>query len=203
MVWTNKDLEPYKQDYKKADSLLTEAGWIDTDGDGIRDKDGQKLELTLMTFSTRPGLPPMAEAIAAQLSKIGIKVTPEVLEYGDILERQKEGNWDLSLAPFAIAMVPDPEFILTNWYSTNGTDNKPGYSNPEVDKLIEETKGITNQEERYAKFNEVEKIVYEEQPMILVAYYGCDIVKKDTVKGYIFDPTAHDYRINAGMYIEK
>ncbi|AKB35802.1 Oligopeptide ABC transporter, periplasmic oligopeptide-binding protein OppA [Methanosarcina siciliae C2J] len=203
MIWANKDLEPYKQDYEKADSLLTEAGWVDTDGDGIRDKDGQKLELNLMTFSTRPGLPPMAEAIAAQLGEIGIEVTPEVLEYGAILERQKEGNWDLSLAPFTIAMVPDPEFVLTNWYSTNGTDNKPGYSNPEVDKLIEETRGITDQEERYAKFNEVEKIVYEEQPMILVAYYGCAIVKKDEVKGYVFDPTAHDYRINAGMYIEK
>jgi len=39
--------------------------------------------------------------------------------------------------------------------------------------------------------------------MIIVAYYGCAIVKKDYVKGYVFDPTAHDYRINAGMYLEN
>jgi peptide/nickel transport system substrate-binding protein len=45
--------------------------------------------------------------------------------------------------------------------------------------------------------------VYEEQPKILIAYYGCAIVKKDSVKNYVFDPTAHDYRVNAGMYIEQ
>lgn len=203
MVWANKSLKPYSQDLKKADELLTAAGWVDTDGDGIRDKDGKPLKLNLMTYAARPGLPPMAEAMAAQLREAGIGIETEVMEMGSIDDRREKGNWDLYLAAYNIAMVPDPEYILTNWYMTNGTDNTPGYSNPKVDTLITEARKITDPNERYKKFNEVEAIVYDEQPMIIVAYYGCAIVKKDYVKGYVFDPTAHDYRINAGMYLEN
>lgn len=203
MVWANKSLKPYSQDLEKADELLTDAGWVDTDGDGIRDKDGKPLKLNLMTYSARPGLPPMAEAMAAQLREAGIGIETEVMEMGSIDDRKEKGDWDLYLAAYNIAMVPDPEYILTNWYTTNGTDNTPGYSNPKVDSLIMEARKITDLEERYKKFNEVEAIVNEEQPMIIVAYYGCAIVKKDSVKGYVFDPTAHDYRINADMRIEK
>ncbi|MBP2030786.1 peptide/nickel transport system substrate-binding protein [Methanohalophilus levihalophilus] len=203
MAWTNKDLKPYDQDLEKAKELLTEAGWVDTDGDGIRDKDGEALEFELLTYSARPGLPPMAEAIAAQLKDVGISVSPQVLEWGAISDKQKNGDWELLLAAYNIAMVPDPEYVLSNWYTTTGPDNGPGYSNPEVDALVEEARTIKDLDLRYQKFNEVEAIVYEEQPMILVAYYGCAIVKKDSVKGYVFDPTAHDYRINAAMYMEE
>jgi peptide/nickel transport system substrate-binding protein len=203
MIWSNKNLEVYQQNQEKADELLTEAGWVDTDGDGIRDKDGRNLELSLLTYSARPGLPPMAEAIASQLGEIGIAVSTEVMEYGAITERKNEGNWDMCLAAYTLAMVPDPEPILRNWYGTNGTDNWPGYSNLEVDALIEEASKMTDLDDRYATFNQVEAIVYEEQPMILVAYYGCAIVKKDEVKGYEDDPTAHDYRVNTEMYIES
>jgi len=203
MVWANNSLTPYTRSLEKADELLTAAGWVDTDGDGIRDKDGKTLKLNLMTYSARPGLPPMAEAMAAQLKEAGIAVETEVMEFGSIEDRKEKGNWDLYLAAYNIAMVPDPEYVLTNWYMTDGPDNGPGYSNPKVDSLITEARKITDQEERYKKFNEVEAIVYDEQPMIIVAYYGCAIVKKDYVKGYVFDPTAHDYRINAGMYLEK
>lgn len=203
MSWANKDLEPYEQNLEKADELLTQAGWTDTDGDGIRDKNGQPLELELLTYAARPGLPPMSEAIAAQLKEAGISVSSQVLEWGAISDKRESGDWDLVLAAYNIAMVPDPAYVLNNWYTTDGPDNTPGYSNPEVDALVEEAKTIKDRDLRYQKFNEVEEIVYEEQPKILIAYYGCAIVKKDSVKGYVFDPTAHDYRVNAGMYIEK
>jgi peptide/nickel transport system substrate-binding protein len=203
MIWANKSLKPYTRNLKKADELMTAAGWVDINGDGIREKDGKPLKFNLMTYSERPGLPPMAEAIAAQLKEAGIDVETEVMEYGLIEDRRKEGNWDLFLIAANIAMVPDPDYILTNWYMTGGADNGPGYSNPKVDSMIKDARKITDLNERYKKFNDVEAIVYEEQPMIIVAYYGCAIVKKDYVKGYVFDPTAHDYRINADMHIEK
>lgn len=203
MVWANKNLTPYKQNLEKAGELLTEAGWVDTNGDGIRDKDGKELELKFMTYAERPGLPPMAETIAAELKEAGIKVTAEVMDFGAIEDNTESGNWDLYLAAYNIAMVPDPEYVLNNWYYTGGPDNGPGYSNPEVDALIDEARTITDLDARYKKFNEVEAIVYEEQPMIIVAYYGCAIAKNDNLKGYVFDPTAHDYRINAGMYMEN
>lgn len=203
MSWTNKSLKPYVRDVSKAKQLLEAAGWVDTNGDGIREKNGQPLTLSLLTYPARPGLPPMAEAIAAELKDVGIKVTVEIMESGAITQRQAEGKWDLYLIAANVAMVPDPQYVLTNWYTTTGPDNKGGYSNPVVDSKIAEASKIKDLKERYKKFNEVEAIVNEEQPMIIVAYYGCAIVKKDIVKGYVFDPTAHDYAINGAMYVEN
>lgn len=203
MVWTNKSLKPYEQDIEIANQLLDEAGLMDTNDDGIREKDGKPLKLSLITYAARPGLPPMAEAIAAQLKQVGISLQAQVLDMGAIDDMRKKGNWDLYLAAYNIAMVPDPEYVLTNWYTTAGPDNGPGYSNANVDSLIEEARTITDLSERYKKFNEVESIVHKEQPMIMIAYYGCAVVKKDTIKNYVFDPTAHDYRINADMYFEN
>lgn len=51
--------------------------------------------------------------------------------------------------------------------------------------------------------NEVQSIVHDELPIINVAYYGVAVAKKDYVKGYQFDPTAHDYKLNPEMYLEK
>ena len=50
--------------------------------------------------------------------------------------------------------------------------------------------------------DELEEIVQEDLPVIIVANYGVAIAKKDYVKGYVFDPTAHDYRLSPDMYIE-
>ncbi len=202
MIWSNKSLKPYPRDIEKAKKLLTDAGWIDTNGDGIREKNGKQLKLELLTYPARPGLPPMAEAISAELKDVGISVQPIIMDNSAITDKMK-GDWDLYLAAYNVAMVPDPAYVLTNWYTTTGPDNPTGYSNPKVDTLIEEASKIRDINERYKKFNDVEWIVYDEQPIIIVAYYGCAIVKQDYVKGYKFDPTAHDYRINAGMYIEK
>lgn len=203
MVWADKSLTPYPCNQTKAKELLAEAGWTDTDGDGIVDKNGEPLKLEMITYSERPGLPPMGEAIAAELKEVGIKADFDVMEYGSLDDRRKAGDWDLYLSAYTIAMVPDPQYILTNWYSTNGTDNNAGYSNPAVDAAIEEAGQISDLDARYQKFSAVQDIVYDDVPIIPVAYYGVAVVKKDTVKGYVFDPTAHDYRINPNMTIEK
>jgi peptide/nickel transport system substrate-binding protein len=201
--WTNKSLEEYKYDAQKARDLLADAGWTDSDGDGIVDKDGKSLELSLLTYPNRPGLPPMAEAIAGQLNEIGIKVQAEVLESGAISDRRKSGDWDLSLAAMSTAMVADPSYYLSFSYQTGGAFNNAGYSNSRVDELLEEASVTQDPEERLSMLNEVQSIVHDEVPIIDVAYYGVAVAKKDYVKGYQFDPTAHDYKLNPEMYLER
>ena len=55
MIWANKSLKPYTRDLKKAGELLTAAGWVDTNGDGIREKDGKPLKFNLMTYPRDQG----------------------------------------------------------------------------------------------------------------------------------------------------
>jgi peptide/nickel transport system substrate-binding protein len=58
--WANDKLAPYDYDVEKARDLLAQAGWKDNGGDGLVDKDGKPLELSLFTWPQRPGQPPMA-----------------------------------------------------------------------------------------------------------------------------------------------
>ena len=202
MKWANKNLKGYTYDPAKSASLLEEAGWVDSDGDGIREKDGKKLEFNLLTYTTRPGLPPMSEAIAAQMKDIGIKINARAMEYGSMKEKIDAGEWDLYIVANNMAMVPDPAYVLKTWYTTDGSSNTGKYSNPSLDAKITAAEQIMDEGARYAAFSEIQEIVMDELPIIPIAYYGVAIVKKDTVKGFVFNPTAHDYRIYPGMSIE-
>jgi len=200
--WANDKLVPYDYDVEKARNLLAQAGWKDNDGDGLVDKDGKPLALSLFTWPQRPGQPPIAEALASQMKEIGIKVNVDVIDYSVIDERQSRGEWDMVLAAMNVAMVPDSSYILDSNFKTGGSSNH-GSSNPEVDRLLDDASKTKDQEKRLEYFNQVQEIVQEELPFITVAYYGLAIAMKDSIKGYVFDPTAHDYKLNPEMYIEK
>lgn len=202
-VWTNKSLAAYEQNAEKAKELLAEAGWTDSNGDGLVDKDGKALEIDLLTYPNRPGLPPMAEAVSGQLKEIGIKMNVEVTESGVIDEKRKTGDWNVYLQAMNTAMVPDPSYYLGMTYKTGGAYNFPEYSNSKVDDLLMQVSETTNEQERLEMMNEVQSIIQDEIPVLTVAYYGVIVASKDYVKGYQYDPTAHDYKLSPEMYIEK
>ncbi|RLI78644.1 hypothetical protein DRP05_06500 [Archaeoglobales archaeon] len=79
--WANKNINGYEYNPEKAKELLKEAGWVDSDGDGVVEKDGKEFSVTLYTYPQRPGLKPMAEAIQAYLKDIGIKTELRVMDW--------------------------------------------------------------------------------------------------------------------------
>lgn len=203
MHWVNSDLKPYNYDPEKAKRLLTEAGWVDSNGDGVREKDGKPFKLGLLTYPNRPGLPPIGEAMAAQYKALGIDMKYQVMEWGGISDRLKAGDWDLLLSTMGVSNVADPSYVFNDMYITGGDGNRGGYSNSTLDAMIIEANKIADRKERYAKFNEIQVFVHEEQPIIPVCYYGCAIAKKDSIKGLVFDTTVHGFFLNPEMYKES
>jgi peptide/nickel transport system substrate-binding protein len=201
MAWSNKNLDQLPYDPEQAKALLAEAGYTDTDGDGIVEKDGQPFVVNLIAGNNRPGLPPMAETIGADLKAIGIQPRIEVMTSAAATDRLSAGSYDLNLIAANIAMVPDPAYIVNNWYTTKGPDNNGHYKNATLDAMIHDASQTTDLKERYAKFNVIEADVNDYLPTIPIADYGVAIVKKDTVTGYKFDPTAHDFRLDYNIFI--
>ncbi|HBT20560.1 MAG TPA: peptide ABC transporter substrate-binding protein [Peptococcaceae bacterium] len=202
MAWTNENLKGYPYDPEKAKQILADAGWKDTNGDGVIDKDGKPFKVTLMTYSQRPGLPPMAQSLQAQLKKVGIDVKIEVMEWGAISERVKKGAWDMKLGASATAMIPTPSYYLqVLYYSKNNPDT--GYHNAKVDQLIEACMSSYDKQEKYELSKQVQEIVEDELPVITIAHYGVAVVMKDKVKGYEFNPTAHDYMLTTEVFVEE
>jgi peptide/nickel transport system substrate-binding protein len=201
MVFANKELKTLAFDPEKAKHLLTEAGWLDADKSGVRKKDGRPLALTLYTHPQRPGQRPMAMAIAQQWMAVGVKADVRVMNWSAIDMAMKPG--DARLGAYATAMIPDPDYYLRRLYAKTSPDNKWGYVNREVEDLL--SAGIREKDpaKRLEIYKKVQALVFEDQPLIHVSYYGVNIVANPKVKGFVFNPVCHDYMLNTQMTLEK
>lgn len=201
LEWRNNNLTGYSYDVQKAKDLLAEAGWVDTDGDGIVDKDGQKFSITLYTWPQRPALPSLAQATQSMLSDIGIEAEVRIMEWDAISDRADEWGMIWVAGGDACMMIPDPSYYMEGqFYSENNDYN---YNNSEVDALLLEARSTFDEEERYELYREAQKIVYDEDcAQVHIAYHYLMVVTDDDVKGYVPNPAHHDYCISKDMYIE-
>ncbi len=201
MAWTNENLKGYPYDIQKSKQLLADAGWKDSNGDGIVDKDGKPMKITLMTYPERPGLPPIAQAIQAEFKQVGVDVKVQVMANSAMSSTVSTGKWDMKMSAFATAMIPTPSYHLQVLYYSK---NNPaiGYNNATVDKLIDKCMASDDKNEKYAISKQVQQIIEDEVPVLPIAYYGIAVASKDNVESYIFNPTAHDYNLNTEVHIK-
>jgi len=201
--WRNNDLVGYPYDPHKAKQLLKEAGWEDTDNDGILDKDGKAFKMTLYTWPQRPALPPLAETVQSQFKEIGIDAEVRIMDWSAIKERLNEWGAIRVSGGATCMRIPDPSYYLERNFHSEGNSNSYGYKNEEVDRLLEEGRSTFDKQKRYDMYREVQEIVVDDVADVYIAYHNIAVVTKSSVKGYVPNPSAHDYRINPGIYIEE
>ena len=184
----NPDVRVIGYDPEKARALLREAGWEDTDGDGIVDRDGQPLAFMVMT--ERNGLPP---AIQDYLRAVGIDMSIKTVERAVREELQKTSEWDAYIGwdGWGIAMNA-LKYIWSSGYWTN-------YSNPEVDRLVEEADKTVDPEESAEKIKRVEKLLTDDVAAIWLYYYTTRIAVSDNIGGLQMPPTPADLN-NTGVF---
>jgi len=161
----------YPTDPQASMVLLDSAGWSDTNGDRIRDKDGVEMVFTLFT-SDDPLMIAMAEAIAQYWSAIGVdaRVQPQGAGLVANFLQQSPRNFDSVLIEVGLAADPDP---YPWWHSTQtgeGGQNFSGFSNREADIAIEQARAIPDQQTRTQLYYTFQDIFAEEVPSLLIYY---------------------------------
>jgi len=161
-AYNTDGVNPYKFDPAQANKLLDEAGWK-VGGDGIRVKDGKRLELTLLVSKKvlNDALIPIAKE---DYQKIGVLLKPQVVDFNALMSQRKAGNYDL--ASFSTSTLNDPHDGVWDYYSTEATES--GYNNPEVDKLINEGNATLDIEKRKPIYHELYKVLANDPPAILL-----------------------------------
>ncbi len=199
MAWCNDEIDASAFDLEKAKQLMADAGWKDTDGDGYLEKDGKKFAFTLVTYTQRPGLPLIAEALQAQLKELGMKVSVSTMDSSAIKEYISDGKeWGMYLSGLATCMTPSCIYFLkNNYYSSNSA--KYGYSSKEMDALIDKCTTQFDTAQRYETSKEIQKLAMEDLPMIYVCNYGVTYGFNERVTNFKFNPTAHDYMWNVDI----
>jgi len=124
-----------RQNIGEAQRLLAAAGWRDSDGDGILDRDGRPLTLTLSLPNTSAIRRQMSLLAQEQLRQLGIKLDLQQLEFPLWLERRSHGRFDINFE--ATSQDPSPSGLRQGWSCRGGT-NVAKYCNPRTDSLLDQ-----------------------------------------------------------------
>lgn len=164
-VWAHdRTIQPWPYDPAEARRVLAAKGWKDTDGDGVLERDGKPFTFEL---TTNAGNQPRNDAVVMiqdQLGKVGVRATPRVLEFNTLIEETSSGKFDATVAGFTL----DTSLDLTgNFHSRSIAEgsNFQRYSNPEVDRLIEQIAAQTDPERARLLLHRVQRILHRDQPV--------------------------------------
>lgn len=189
LPWRNRNLQPYPYDPDKALKLLFEAGAKDSDGDGILEMGGQPLLLNMWTYEGRASLKPVLELIQAQLHKVGIVTKLKVTQKGSpINQAMRKGEVHLNLQMWNVAPQGDPDFFISNVFTGRAGSNFMGYHNPELDELARIGKVTFDPQERKRIYDRIQKIIYDDSPVIVLFDKSMVSVAYDYVQNYRIHP---------------
>lgn len=169
----NKTLQPITYNEEAAKAMLFEAGWSDTDGDGILDKTemNQKVDFSF-TLSYRQGneiRERIARHVKNKLKKVGIEVEVQSLDWSVMLDRLKKHELDAWLG--AWVYDSDEQDLYSLFHSSqimNDGYNWTGFNNPLADATMEAIVHTWDQGNRFELHRKIQKILYEEQPYTLL-----------------------------------
>lgn len=167
-VWAHNDeIEALAYDPDRARRLLDEAGWRDTDGDGIRDKDGQPLRFSLLTNQGNQPREDAVTLIRDYLDDVGVAAEAQILEFHTMSGMVAERDYDAVLSGWGMPTNLDLRYAF-HTDSIAESVNYMGYSNPRVDALIEEMERLPSLEEAGPILDELQLLIHQDQPMMLL-----------------------------------
>jgi peptide/nickel transport system substrate-binding protein len=162
--YANPHVKPIPYDPQKARELLAEAGWRDTNGDGILDKEGKPFRFTLITNSGNDTRKDVGVLAQRQLREIGIDVTFELYEWSVFLKNFINAkHFDACILGWGLSVDPDAYEI---WHSSQIEKgfNFVSYRNPEIDRLWEEGRREYDIEKRKRLYWRIHELMAEDQP---------------------------------------
>ncbi len=163
-VWAHdRSLEPWPFDPDEARRLLAEHGWQDHDGDGLLDKDGRSFSFEMTSNAGNTIRSDTLVLIQQQLARIGIDAQPRLLEMNTLIQSNMAHDFDATVGTWGIDTTLDISYAFHTLSIDDGW-NYGSYSNPEVDRLIDEAGRQTLPEEAGPFLIELQRILHEEQP---------------------------------------
>jgi peptide/nickel transport system substrate-binding protein len=163
----NADLKPITFSIEQAKKLLAEAGWSDTDKDGILDKKigGKKTALSVkyLANASKASSMTLAELIKSNARKAGIDVVIDAKDANTLLDKLRSRDFEMISAGRSITPQWSPS---QNWRTD--ADNRSGFGNEKTDEWIDALEREPNQSKRWVISKKLQAEIYEEQPEIML-----------------------------------
>lgn len=153
-------------DLDAANALLDEAGYLDSDNDGVREfSDGTPMAFTLTCRNSTANIDSIANILKTNIEAIGIGLTVSIVDpstYVDVVTQNK--TYDMNYIEWGV--IDDPDMALDAIYLSSCALNFMGYKNDAIDEILNNVKTISSYEERKAQMMEFQKLFVEEIPSV-------------------------------------
>jgi peptide/nickel transport system substrate-binding protein len=188
--WVNPDVKPFPHDPDKARSILDQAGYIDRNGDGIRETpDGQPMKYELVHANWYS--PRFAELIKMWLEDIGIDITLKLVDRVTSDEITSGGKYELALVGFG-GRGADPDSLRPQFSSRMDVKRFTrvlGYHNERFDELADQQIEEMDEARRVQMIYEMQEILGKDIPTIPLYYPNRNhIFIKDTLENWYYTP---------------
>ena len=194
----------YPFNLEKANELMDEAGWVDGDGDGIREKDGRKLEFTLIYYTQIGSLDDAILTIGSQLSEIGFSITPSGADMMTWFGTVSSGDYAITIYQ-TYGGAYDPSTQVTNMNSDIGADPVA----MQVPSFLEGGNALIAELNSTSDLNRVQEIYAEilgtiaDKVLMIPISYTREFAawKSEVITGYDFYPDSR-YVVVAGIHVD-
>lgn len=160
----NPDVPVIQYNPLEAQRILNSLGWVDTDHDGVLDKDGKPFKFDLLVPSGNSISLPFAQLFQSELKKIGVQLNIVTLDTSAFMQRVLSGNYEAAQLAWDLDADPDPFPLFHSSQFPPQGQNLVFYSNPEADRLIEAEQRELDLKKRIPIFRRLHEVLANDQP---------------------------------------
>ena len=190
-------VKPLPYDPAKASALLDEAGWKDTDGDGVRDKDGKPFAFECLVPAEAEQFARYLEVLQQDLKRVGVDMTIRKIEWQAFLDRTHRHKFQAYLSGWGIGDDPDPfqllhssqAKLLPSGYGVG--QNDMSYASREVDGLIAMEQGTMDLAGRQKAFYRMHQVLAEDQPITVLYWASNMALLRNSFQNVRVSPTGY------------
>lgn len=186
-----ENVAPFEYDESMAATLLKNAGWIDKNGDGMLEKDGEigeeQLHVTILANQENGARKQIATKLGDELTLLGFDVSLDIQPFEQYQEKLVNGDFDLVVGGWQISPVTN----LYDFFGSGGSLNYIGYQDEQMDTLLSAANQAVGEGETLLAYSSLQKRIAEELPYISIAFRKKAMLTSARVGGEIV-PTEED-----------
>ena len=161
-------VKPLSFDPGAARKLLGEAGWADTDADGVLDRKGERLSFAFLAAAQSPKMARLLPLYLDTLKQAGVEARIENVDVSGYMSRVRAHDFDAMALSWSNADSVQDNFQIFHSSQIEEGSNYVGYTSPEVDQLLVQIRSEFEVDKRNALERQVHRRVYEEQAYLFL-----------------------------------
>ena len=171
-LYSDEGINPYKYDLAKSEELLKEAGW-EKEGDKLM-KDGKQMKIIFSAMSQHSVTDVLIPMLIDTYGQLGIDFQAEYVDWPTLVSKSQGGNYDMLFMAWGLTANPDIQGIFAS-KDAGGVQNHTGYSNKELDKMLQDVLHTSSKEEMKEEYKAIYQLINEELPTYPI-YQRCDLI---------------------------